>query len=62
MPPVWCLSPPPIFFFLGPPAPFLLYQNPPLPRSCSSSSTCHLQRHSQTSLDSYPPPLLPHFF
>lgn len=46
MPPVW------IFFF------FLLYQKSSFPRSYSSS-TSHLQQHSQTSLDSYPP--LPNF-
>lgn len=41
-------------------APFLLYENPPLPCSYASFSTCHLQQHSQTSLDSYLAPL-PHF-
>lgn len=46
MPPVWS------FFFL-------LYQKSSFPHSYSSSSTCHLQQHSQTSLDSYPP--LPNF-
>lgn len=44
MPPVW------IYFFL--------LCRTSFPRS-HFSSTCHLQQHSQTSLDSYPP--LPNF-
>lgn len=43
------------------PAPFLLYENPLLPGS-SSSSTRHLQQHSQTSLDSYLAPSSFFFF
>ena len=45
-------------FFLVPLLHFYFIKNPPLSCSYSSSSTCHLRRHSQTSLDSYPPPLL----